>query len=359
MKLLTTTVFVSASVLLVSNVWAGGNAKTPTDYTTLGELEKALTSQLADAKTDTDFTLLLKSANGHEFRFSRGDSSPEKVYESASTSKLVTAAVIMRLVEQGKLRLDSHPQDFIPSWPADGSQSHIELQHLLNFTSGLKKSPPCSNLGKISFETCTLRTLSFNGQSPEPGRQFYYDSTHMQIAGLMAVKAAGVADWGAVFDDFRHDTGLFAKAAYDLPAPNNPRLAGGMHWSGAEYLDFLDALYHGKVVTPATLQQMITPQTLQATVQYSPAKARIEQNWPYGFGVWIECEPKNNGCAGPQRVSSPGAYGAYPFMDFRHQYVGILARQGGLKTFDRGYQFLDNQSAWLERWANLAANTPN
>ena len=32
----------------------------------------------------------------------------------------------------------------------------------------------------------------------------------------------------------------------------------------------------------------------------------------------------------------PGAYGAYPFVDFDLDYFGIVARQGALRTFPEG-----------------------
>jgi hypothetical protein len=38
-------------------------------------------------------------------------SSPSTLYESASTSKLITAVVILSLVDEGVLSLDDHPQD--------------------------------------------------------------------------------------------------------------------------------------------------------------------------------------------------------------------------------------------------------
>lgn len=335
-------------------VCAASQSSNPADFKRLPDLEAELVKRLAAVRTDTDFTLMLKSANGHVFHYSRGESGADVSYESASTSKMVAAAVILRLVEQGKLSLDSHPQAVIPQWPTTGNLGAIELRQLLDYTSGLKKNPPCSNIGKLDFETCALRTLSYNNPSPEPGRQFYYDSSHLQIAGLMAVKAAGAASWQQVFNDFRQNTGLFKTATYDLPSANNPRLAGGMHWNATEYLEFLDALYHGKVIGKPLLDEMTRPQTLKATTIYSPAEARIQKSWPYGLGVWIECEPQKGGCTGPQKVSSPGAYGAYPFMDFRHEYVGILARQGGVKTFNKGYELLSSQEAWLQRWAELA-----
>jgi CubicO group peptidase (beta-lactamase class C family) len=335
-----------------------GTTTDPAGIHTRIELEAALSERLKAVSTDTDFTLLLQSANGKHFAFNRGQSTADTFYQSASTSKLVTATVIMRLTEQGKLSLREHPQDYIKGWPNSGTLSHIQLRELLSFTSGLENTPLCLNLGNANFEDCALRTPSFNPDAPTPGSRFHYSSAHLQVAGLMAIKASGPGSWQAVFDDFRQQTGLFGQSRYDLPSLQNPRLAGGMHWTANEYMAFLDALYHGRIISPSGLSMMTTNQTAGSVTDYSPALKRIGKNWPYGYGLWIECEPDKQDCSGPQRVSSPGAYGAYPFMDFRYGYTGLLARQGRLGTFSKGYELLHDQDAWLQRWAILANAEP-
>lgn len=337
---------------------AGISIANPADIHKRTELEVALSERLRVISTDTDFTLLLQSANGKYFEFNRGHSTADTLYQSASTSKLVTATVIMRLTEQGKLSLREHPQDYIKGWPNSGTLSHIQLRELLSFISGLENAPLCLNLGNASFEDCALRTLSFNPDAPTSGNRFHYSSAHLQIAGLMTVKATGLGSWQAVFDDFRQQTGLFEHSQYDLPSLQNPRLAGGMHWTAREYLAFLDALYHGRIISPSSLSMMTTNQTAGSLTSYSPALKRIGKDWPYGYGLWIECEPDKQDCSGPQRISSPGAYGAYPFMDFRYGYTGLLARQGKPGTFSKGYELLHNQDAWLQRWAELANAEP-
>ena len=70
------------------------------------------------------------------------------------------------------------------------------------------------------------------------------------VAGLMAVVALGVDSFSEVFADFRTGTGLFPTSRFDLPSEDNPRLAGGMHWTAVEYMEFLRSLYLGQSLTP-------------------------------------------------------------------------------------------------------------
>jgi CubicO group peptidase (beta-lactamase class C family) len=60
---------------------------------------------------------------------------PQTLFEIASTSKQVTAAAILRLVEKGKLRLDDPLAKHLPDVPDD--KKAITIRQLLNHTSGM------------------------------------------------------------------------------------------------------------------------------------------------------------------------------------------------------------------------------
>ncbi|THB69616.1 MAG: serine hydrolase, partial [Gammaproteobacteria bacterium] len=68
---------------------------------------------------------------------------------------------------------------------------------------------------------------------------------------------------------------------------------------------------------------------------------------------WMECNSATYNCDPADRVSSPGAYGAYPFIDFSSGVYGIIARQGALGTFAEGYQVFSSVVTEIESWAEL------
>jgi CubicO group peptidase (beta-lactamase class C family) len=76
------------------------------------------------------FTLLLRRTDGRAYLYNNLDSTPDTSYQSASTSKLVSAAIILSLVDRGVLSLEDHPQKYI-SWPTGGAASQITLRQLL------------------------------------------------------------------------------------------------------------------------------------------------------------------------------------------------------------------------------------
>ena len=164
----------------------------------------------------------------------------------------------------------------------------------------------------------------------------------MQVAGLMAQYATG-SSWQDIFAQFKNDTGLFSSAAYDLPSSTNPRLAGGMHWQASEYLDFLRALKNGTLLSPSSMSELLKDQTAASQIIYSPPKQDLNEDWHYGLGLWHEYQSS--------RVSSPGAYGAYPFWDRSKNYFGIVARQGAVGTYPKGIRIERSVRAKAEAWA--------
>ena len=117
----------------------------------------------------------------------------------------------------------------------------------------------------------------------------------------------------------------------------------------------MESIYKEQILSPDLIHQMVTDQIVGVTIAYSPAAATGE-DWHYGFGTWIECHSTSNNCTKTTKISSPGAYGAYPFIDYEHKYYGILARQGELGTFTKGYELFINVSDKLEKWAELNKN---
>lgn len=324
------------------------------------ELERVIAEKLDAAAADSavttepNFTLGLETASGYRFVHSHGDSTLETPYESASTSKWVAASVLLDLVDRGVLALDDSPADYLPFWEAKG----VTLAQLLSFTSGFSKEALCFNLPNADFAECVQKAYEDNVEiAPAPGSAFDYSSTHLQIAGLMAIRAAEVDGFGDLFSAWQKKTGLFPTGAFDLPSKTNPRLAGGMHWTGAEYLGFLRALYDGKILEAGTRESMLESQRGNAKVVGSPTLEALNQDWAYGFGNWLECPTAVGAdtfdCGSGHRNSSPGAYGAYPFIDWDRHYFGILARQGELGTFRDGDSLFQVAAEEISRWATV------
>jgi CubicO group peptidase (beta-lactamase class C family) len=324
---------------------------------------------LAAATSSVDFSFCAEDSSGGQYRYDRGSSGMGTSYESASTSKLVTAVVILRLVDSGYLDLSDHPQDWIDPavWtlPSTDSLYGMTLAHLLSFTSGFTQEAANGDAyGLLSNQVQAIAAAN-SGLGNTPGTEFYYGSTHMQVAGFMAIMARDAADasvfstWNDIFDEFKSETGLFPSSVYDLPFSSNPRLAGGMHWTGEDYLQFLRALTKGEILSPAMMDQLLADRTPSAsvTMAYSPPLLAppngLGEDWHYGFGSWQECRGSPYEGTPGTRLSCPGAYGAYPFWDRARGFFGIVARQGTQRTYPEGVQIERCVDDALGQWATL------
>ena len=92
-----------------------------------------------------------------------------------------------------------------------------------------------------------------------------------------------------------------------------------------------------------------------AAVASSPIIMAFGEDWAYGLGNWLECPTAMGAgsfdCGAGHRNSSPGAYGAYPFIDFDRDYFGVLAREGTLGTFREGLAVFRAIEDLADQWA--------
>jgi len=302
-------------------------------------LEVQMATVLSQAVSAVDFSFAAERQDGRRYTFNRGGSTLQTSYESKSASKLVSAVIILRLVEQGHLALSDRPQDRIASWPIDSNDPlfGMTLAQLLSFTSGLTQDPPCLDAAGSDFEDCVITIADDNADNGKaPGQEFFYASSHLQVAGLMAVKARGVS-WQAIFSEFKAQTGLFRASSYDAPSSSNPNLAGGMHFTGQDYMDFLKALKGGSLLNASSMSELLADRTASIPIAFSPIFSGIGgpglgEDWHYGFGLWHECRSATFNCVAGTRVSSPGARGTYPFWDRSRGYTGIVVMNGVFGT---------------------------
>ncbi|NDJ52457.1 MAG: serine hydrolase [Chloroflexi bacterium] len=247
-----------------------------------------------------------------------------------SASKWLTAATIMHLVEDGVMSLDDNPQDYIDWWtddPAD-SRSQITLGHLLSMTAGFWGEPLCIWNGNADRDECAQNVYNIWHTNP-PGETFFYSSSHMHIAGLMASNATG-QDFNSLFrQEIGEPLGMTATALYSLPSETNPFMAGGAVMTANDYSLFLQAMLSGEMLA-SSQGIMYTDWTSESVdILYSPVQSVTE--WHYGLGAWRECLSDTwiESCNEPRIISSGGGGGFFPWIDIENNYWGIVGQANG------------------------------
>jgi CubicO group peptidase (beta-lactamase class C family) len=117
---------------------------------------------------------------------------PATNYRLASVSKQFTAAAILLLAEDGKLKLDDSVRHWLPSLPA-GDQG-ITIHHLLSHASGLidyEDLMPPGTTRQLN-DGDVLRMLSAETRSYfAPGKGYRYSNGGYVLLGLIVERASG------------------------------------------------------------------------------------------------------------------------------------------------------------------------
>ncbi|WP_263411115.1 serine hydrolase domain-containing protein [Terriglobus tenax] len=121
------------------------------------------------------------------------DAMPEMPYAIGSISKQFTAACILLLQEDGKLKLD----DPVAKWfPELTRAKDITLRNLLTHTSGYSDYAPqdytIPEWTKPGDPLKLVRTWAGKPLDFEPGTKWQYSNTNFVLAGLIVEKASGM-----------------------------------------------------------------------------------------------------------------------------------------------------------------------
>ena len=233
------------------------------------------------------------------------------VFPLYSATKLFTGVAVMKLVEDGKLSLDTPVTDLLKDLPAGWKA--IKIRHLLNFTSGLPKLRDSKRFLELPDDK--KKTLSreeaipFLAEVPlasRPGDKWVYENTGHNILGVIIAKLSGrsfpeflkqqildpagmsqtkfgdskMVVPGRFATDYIRDNGVLATHTYDFGVDGgNP--GSGLNSSMADLVRFFVALEKGRVLKRSSLQQIWTATRLNDGTDI-----------PYGLSWMVE---KHNG----------------------------------------------------------------
>jgi len=138
---------------------------------------------------------------------------PDALFRIASVSKTLTSAAIMKLVEEGKLRLDDRVAPFIahltpaPGATVDPRWDEITIRHLLNHTGGWDRTKP--NGGFDPIDRPAIAAAAVNAPAPassetlirymkgmpldfNPGEKFAYSNFGYIVLGRVIERVSGM-----------------------------------------------------------------------------------------------------------------------------------------------------------------------
>jgi CubicO group peptidase (beta-lactamase class C family) len=221
----------------------------------------------------------------------------DTIFEAASLSKPVFAYAVLRLVDDGKLSLDTPLSTYVPDFVKDDPRAaSITVGNVLSQSSGL---PNFRN------STTPLKTYF------PPGARFSYSGEGFVWLQRVVEKVMGQplndVMTRLVFDplDMKHSSFVWrADFEADFAAPHDAKPASGnkrrpskalsastLHTTAADYAHFLLAVLSGARLKPETARQWLSPQVrlrqhcIQCLATDQPG---ADQHVAWGLGWGLE-----------------------------------------------------------------------
>jgi CubicO group peptidase (beta-lactamase class C family) len=308
-KILVTVLFTLAFI-------AAGYAQSPDKvkldqfFDRLAEKNKAMGSVLMakDGKALYTRTIGYSQINGAEKR----PLTAATRFRIGSVTKMFTATMIFQLIEQGKLKLTDTLSQFFPEIPNAGK---ITIEHILAHRSGIHDFADGSGKSNPREQSKVLATIAKGGPDFEPGTKFAYSNSGYIILGYIIEKISGKTYREALQTMITSKIGLkdtyagegltdvskqesFSygyfggwkqQAATHLSVPGG---AGALISTPADLIQFVQALFDGKLVSQRSLQQMKQDKLGMETFTYNGSTFYGHGGGIDNFGAWLAYQPE-------------------------------------------------------------------
>ena len=284
-----------------------------------------------------------------------GEFGPDRVSLIASSSKMLTAGVLMRLDDEGLLDVDAPVADAVDWGTANPDITPAQLVSNSSGLVGLVDDPTfspyiCQYVAAGDLEGCGRQIFTTDLDDEDvvpPDTRFRYGGGQWQVAGAVAEAVSG-RSWAELIETtyvepcgveslgynnhfaqpaalggpeaspFTYPAGIDGDVAVLAPT-DNPNMEGGAYVTPPDYAELL--LMHlrdgrcgeTQVLSPEAVERMHTDRVGPA---YGGTKKDGEPT-AYGLGWWVDEDD-------PAIIEDGGAFGAVPWLDLDDGYGVFL-----------------------------------
>jgi CubicO group peptidase (beta-lactamase class C family) len=301
-------------------------------------LEPAVTRlQSAAQSGEVAAAVLHVEAGERRFVHAFGKAHPGTVFLLASLTKPMTAAVVMALVEAGRLHLDDPVHRHLPAFGGGGERDAVTLRMLLNHTSGLPDQLP-DNLALRRRHAPMKEFVAGALRAPlrfEPGSNVAYQSMGFLLAAQIAEQVAGLP----LRDQMKRglfgplgmagaSLGLGGRKLEETARCQVPEDPGG--WNSLYWRDF-GSPWGGAHGTAADVSRLLRffahPERTKGALRPETARAMLALTTPparkdrYGLGWRLGVGGRG---ASPQTFGHSGATGVTAWLDPARDLAFVL-----------------------------------
>ncbi|MCU0337617.1 MAG: beta-lactamase family protein, partial [Sediminibacterium sp.] len=222
-------------------------------------------------------------------------------YRIGSNTKQFTAACILKLHEQGKIKLDDKLSKYLPSYPkGDSVTVHMLLTHTSGITDYTNLDAFWNTYAYVPIQPDSFISVFKNKPYDfSPGTQCSYSNSGYYLLGIIIEKASGESYSDYLYKNILNPAGLkdtgfdqldailefrsrgyysVKDKYYNAPyiTMEGPWSAGALYSTGRDLYNWSKALYTNKILTAESVKKMTTPY------------ARNADNEPFGYGLIID-----------------------------------------------------------------------
>ena len=361
--------------LAVPNVLAEQLAPSGEAPPSFADFDARIEQRLAtDSRVRGAVAVVVHAAHGIVHQRAYGTFALDRSFMLGTSSVLLSAGVLLRLVDQGALRLDDPIGELLPQWGKHKQQ--LSVAQLLSGSAGMPSLEAVRNHGfgivdepvpALAAHLCQRRSESslaacgraiYEDDAVEtngaPDTRFAFGGSQLQLAGALAEQVSGHS-WDELLEQtYRAPCGVrslgytnpnpgqraeepfaypsgFSGSSAGLSPTDNPSIDSGAYITGPDFARVLLMHLRGgrcgdtQVLHEATVARMQENRIgrVYEGVTGSPAASG------YGLG-WFVNEQTGT-------VSAPGSHGAYPLIDLKRGYAVLILLE---EEYIMGMQFL-------------------
>lgn len=290
----------------------------------LGELDEVVAQKQKITKTD----VVLMVANKDTIIYTKDS----KLFSSlrgqapiAASSEWLTAALVMSLVDEGKISLDDKVSHYLPIFGLY-AKNYITLRHCLSHFTGIQSEEPKLKkmFEKKKFSSLEEMVNEFAKKEikTNPGEAFRYSNIGLSIAGrvleIAAKKRFDMLAQQKLFRPLGMRQTTFTSVDGGLVDPD-----AGARSTANDMIRFMtmllnNGMYKGqRILSEKSVQELRQLQTTSQLIKFAPVEANSFQ---YALGAWV---PEDNGKQATV-LAVPSLGGTLPVIDFCRGYAFII-----------------------------------
>ncbi|HKO61106.1 MAG TPA: serine hydrolase [Pyrinomonadaceae bacterium] len=253
---------------------------------------------------------------------------PDTRFRLGSITKQFTAALILQLVDEGKVKIDGKLSDYLPAYRKDVGDK-VTIHHLLNHTSGIPSYTGLAgffaNVSRNPFAVEDfVKQYTSNDLEFEPGSKYSYNNSGYFLLGAIIEKVTG-KNYATVLKEKILDPLGMKNTGYDLHSPIIEKRATGYErtangYRNAPYLDMSIPYAAGSMYSTVEDlylwdQALYTDRVVSAQSKASMYKPALED---YGYGWVINQATFGNGTSPAQRIMHGGGINGFNTLIIRY-----------------------------------------